>query len=95
MNWGPLDTKSLRGSCVIVDGQPSLADDLFSGHRRKIAYTSWHVVIFFNVMVVTFEYCGVGVSLLFAIVTSTISGIQPILRQTLVGNVFFVFSLIL
>ena len=46
---------------------------------------------FFNIMVVRFEYCGVGVSLLFAIVTSTISGIQPILRQTLVGNVFLYF----
>ena len=44
--------------------------------------------------VVRFEYCSVGVSLLFAIVTGTISGIQPILRQTLGGNIF-VFSLIL
>ena len=52
------------------------------------------LLFLFNTMVVRFEYCGVGVSLLFAIVTSTISGIQPILRQALVGNVF-VFSLIL
>ena len=52
------------------------------------------LLFLFNTMVVRFEYCGVGVSLLFAIVTSTISGIQPILRQTLVGDVF-VFSLIL
>ena len=35
--------------------------------------------------VVGLEYCGVGVSLLFAIVTGTISGIQPILRQSLFG----------
>ena len=49
------------------------------------------LLFFFNIMVVRFEYCGVGVSLLFAIVTSTISVIQPILRQTLVGNVFCIF----
>ena len=47
-----------------------------------------------TIYVVLVEYCGVGVGLLFAIVTGTISGIQPILRQTLVGNIF-VFSLIL
>ena len=52
------------------------------------------LLFLFNTMVVRFEYFGMGVSLLFAIVTSTISGIQPILRQTLVGDVF-IFSLIL
>ena len=52
------------------------------------------LLVLFDTKVVRFEYCGVGVTLLFAIVTGTISGIQPILRQTLVGNIF-VFSLIL
>ena len=39
-------------------------------------------------MLISVEYYGVGITLLFAIVTSTISGIQPILRQTLFGEVF-------
>ena len=42
---------------------------------------SWHVVIFCLILkVVGFEYCGVGVSLVLAMVTGTISGTQPILR---------------